>query len=344
MKTKISFAAIALIILSICLISCGEEKVEANLHTYEAAIHNEAFSVTYLYDVKTDKGTVKTLSESEIAEIDKAVSEAMKSSLLIFSERNTAGVGEINKEVDAVLNCNEKLLELINYTYTLSNLSGGRYSPAMGTVTELYAAGNEVSAEALAEAMTHTGTDLIKIEETDIRKADRKAKLNFDSIACGYSIADAVAVLESYNISYAVLSYGRTVATFGVENTEEENAKTDIAVYLTDGDDKYDGILSFKNAVATICNKDKLVLDVETGERVEGEHDTVIVYCDDGIVSNVLATMLYSMTEEEIMNFYNSRVFSFEAVVIDSEGDFFVTSEAVEYNKYEEAETEEAGA
>ena len=337
MKIKISFAAIALVILSICFSACAEEPVEANIHTYEAVIHDEPFAISYLADVKGDDGTVSALSEAELAEIDKSVSEAMKSSLLIFSEHNTAGVGEINKTVDAVLDCNGKLLDLIKYTYTLSSLSGGRYDPSFGAVTDLYKTEGEITTDALTEALKHTGVNLIEIEDNNIRKKDRAAKLDFDSVSCGYSIADAVAVLESRNISYAVLTYGNTVATFGCEGEETE---THIAVYLADGNEVYDGILSFSDAVATTCNGESLVIDYKTGERIDGEHNTVVVYCDDGIASNMLAPMLYSMNEEEIMNFYNSRVISFEAVVIEDNGEFFTTSENVKYEAVKNGETE----
>ncbi len=320
--------ALAISVIMMCnAASCG--KKEDHMHTYEATVNGEPFRLSYPLE-KSD-GTMRT--DEEISDIDKSVSKALTDALFIFSEENSAGVGEINKSVDAVLNCSSELTELINYTYSVSNMTGGKYQPVFGAVTELYKSGAEVTQEALSEAMTHTGLSLISIEDGNIRKSDRAAKLDYDSISAGYALADAAAVLSVKRVDYAVLTYKNTVTSCG-EPQKGENV--DVAVYLSEVGENYSGILSFKNAVVTTCNKKSLVLDSSTGERVDSEHDTVIVICSDGILSNALVPVLYGMSAEEIQRLYDSKAISFEAVVIDADGEFYKTSDSVLYEKSEE--------
>jgi len=323
MKTKITALAISVILICSALASCGEDKAE--MHTYEATVNGEAFVLSYPV---SEGGASKT--EEEMAEIDVAAAKAVADALFMFSEHNSAGVGEINKSVDAVFDCSEKLIELLNYTYTVSSLTGGKYQPAFGAVTQLYKNGGEVTDEALAGALTHTGLELISIEGNTIRKSDRAAKLDYGSISAGYALADAAAVLSVNDVKYAVLSYMNTVASYGELSKKE---KVDVAVYCADNEESYHGVLSFNNAVVTTCNKDSFVLDSKTGKRVESANDTVVVVCNDGILSNALAPVLYGMTTDEIQKLYDSRVLKFEAVVIDESGEVYTTSDAVEYRK-----------
>ena len=322
---KIAALAISVIMMCSAVCGCGK-KEEVNMHNYEATVNGEPFKLTY--SLKKNDGGV--FSDEEAAEIDKAVSGALTNAMFLFSESNSAGVGEINKSVDAVLDCSKDLLELIEYSYTLSNLTGGRYQPVFGCVTELYKKGGDITDEALAEALKHTGMNLVSIEDNNIRKTDRDAKLDYESISAGYALKDATAVLSVKGVSYAVLTYKNTVVSVGQLKSKEA---VDVAVYLSDNEENYSGVLSFNNSVVTTCNKKSLVLDTETGKKVEGEHDTVIVICEDGILSNALAPIIYSMSKDEIQNLYDSKVLRFEAVVVEADGEFYKTSDAVKYEK-----------
>lgn len=324
MKTKITALAISVIMMCSMMSSCGKKEIQ--MHTYEAIVNGEAFKLTY--PVASDEENLKT--EEEMVEIDVAAANAVADALFMFSEENSAGVGEINKSVDAVFDCSEKLIDLLNYTYSVSTMTGGRYQPVLGTVTDLYKSGAEITDEALAEALTHTGMDLISIDENSIIKTDRCAKLDYESISAGYALADAAAVLSVNGVEYAVLTYMNTVATFG-QPLEKE--KVDVAVYCSSSDENYHGVLSFNNSVVTTCNKESFVIDSSTGRKFESSHDTVVVISNDGILSNALAPVLYGMSTEDIQKMYNSRVIKFEAVVIDENGDVYTTSEAVEYRK-----------
>ncbi len=332
MKTKITALVISVIMICCTFVGCSDDGIE--MHTYEAVVNSEPFCLTYR--VSEDGETIR--ADEEMAEIDKACAKALAEALYIFSAENTAGVGEINKEVDAVFDCSKKLVELLGYTYSISEKLGGKYQPVLGSVTELYKSGEEITDANLVEAMLHTGLDHISVDGTTIRKDDRLAKLDYDSISAGYALADAAAVLSVKGVNYAVLTYKNTVVTFGEANYEESENKVDVAVYTSDDQEQYHGIISFKNSVLTTCNKDSLVIDSRTGKRVEGQHDTVVVLCSDGILSNALAPVLYSMSVDEIERMYNSRVIRFEAVVIGNDGEVYKTSDELEYLKYEETE------
>ncbi len=326
MKKRLTALVISVIMLGVSLCSCSGDAVD--MHTYNATLEGETFYVSYL----AEKGEGEPMSEEELEAVDKAISDALEKSLFIFSEENSAGVGEINKQVDAVLQCNKDLLELISYTYSLNTLTNGKYQPVFGAVTELYKDKAEVTPEALEEALKHTGTELVTIEGKNIRKSDRAAKLDYDSISAGYALRDAMAVLSANNVKYGVLTFKNTVATFGSLSKDDT---VDIAVYLSGGGETHSGILSVKDAVVTTCNKDSFVLDSKTGERAVSEYDTVIVVCNDGILSNVLADVIYSMSTEEVQKMYDSKLLSFEAVMIKENGEFYKTSDNIRYIKSE---------
>lgn len=322
MKTKITALVISVMMICGTLVACGKDDIK--MHTYEANVNSQPFKLTYPVEINGE--VLKT--EEEIAKIDKACAKAVADALFMFSSENSAGVGEINKSVDAVFDCSKKLMELLTYTYSVSSMTGGKYQPVFGAVTELYKSGAEVTDEAVAEAMTHTGLDLIVLEENSIVKKDRNAKLDYESISAGYALEDAAAVLSVEGVEYAVLTYMNTVTTFG-QLTEKE--KVDVAVYSSNSEESYHGVLSFNNAVVTTYNKDDLVIDSATGKKIEHAHDTVVVISNDGILSNALANTFCSMTTEEIQKLYNSRLIKFEAVIIEGDGEVHTTSETVEY-------------
>ena len=325
---KITALVISVIMICSCTVSCSGPE-EVNLHTYEATVGDRAFKAVYLADVSRD-GETTALSESELEAVDTALSDAVKDKLWFFSEENSEGIYELNKEVDAILDCNEDVIEFVEYAYSLTETADGKYQPVMGAATSLYSDGSQVTAELLSEAMTHVGNELIVVDGANVRKSDRKAKFDFDSIVEGYVLADTMAVLSSKNINYAILSCGNTVATYGSLEKEET---VDMAVYLSNDSKMHSGILSFNDTVVTTCNSHSLVLDVATGEKVQSEHDTVIVLCSDGVLSNVIAPIIYGMSTDDIMKLYNKKQLNFEAVIIDANGDFVTTSEAVVYEK-----------
>lgn len=330
MKIKITALVISVVIICSALVGCNEKVID--VHNYEAVVDSEPFSLTYL--VSEDGETVR--SEKEMAEIDKACAKALADALYMFSAENTAGIGEINKEVDAVFDCSKKLVELLDYTYSISTMTGGEYQPVFGSVIDLYKSGEEITEASIAEAMLHTGLDHISVDGTTIRKDDRLAKLDYDSISAGYALADAAAALSVKGVNYAILTYKNTVVTYGENDQGNPDDKVNVAVYTSDNDDQYHGIISFENSVLSTCDKNSLVIDSKTGKRVESQHDTVVVLCGDGILSNALAPVLYGMSTEEIERIYNSKVIKFEAVVIENDGEVYKTSDAVEYHTNEE--------
>ncbi len=329
MKTKITALVISVIMICGTFVACGKDEIK--MHTYEASVNSEPFKLSYPVEING----VKLKTEEEMAEIDKACAKAVADALYMFSDENSAGVGEINKSVDAVFDCSDKLMELLTYTYSINTMTGGRYQPVFGAVTELYKSGAEVTDESIAEAMTHTGIDLITLQEKSIIKTDRNAKLDYDSISAGYALADAAAVLSTKGVEYAVLNYMNTITTFGWIT---ENEKVDVAVYSSASDESYHGVLSYNNAVVTICNKDSVIIDSTTGKKADAIHDAVVVITNDGILSNALASVFYTMTTDEIQKLYDSRLIKFEAVVIEENGDFHATSDAVEYRKNSSAQ------
>ena len=110
-------------------------------------------------------------------------------------------------------------------------MTGGKYQPVLGSVINLYESGEEITDANLVEAMLHTGLDHISVDGTTIRKDDRLAKLNYDSISAGYALADAAAVLSVKGVNYAILTYMNTVVTYGEMNHDDPEDKVNVAVY-----------------------------------------------------------------------------------------------------------------
>ena len=324
MKNRLTALAISVIIICTCVVSCSKKNL--NLHTFEAKIGEEPFKATYL----AEKSDGTPMTEEEISEIDSALAAAVTDSLEIFSEGNSEGVEEINKPVDAVLDCNEELIKLVEYTYSLTETTKGAYQPVMGAVAELYTSVEEITPEALAEALTHTGNKLITIEGDIIRKSDREAKLYLDNIVAGFVLRDVSAVLASKNVVYSVITYRDSTATFG---SAEEDEAVDMAVYLSGDNSTHSGVLSYNDAVATVYNSSSLVFNNNTGEKVTSEFDTIIVLSPDAVFSNVIADIVYGMSEEQIMKLYNEGYLDFEAVMIYADGSFAKTSDEIVYEK-----------
>ena len=326
MKNRLTALAISVIMICMCAVSCSEKP--ANLHTFEARIGEEPFKATYL----TDKSDGTVFTEAEIAEIDSALSTTLGESTKVFSGFNSEGIYSVNERVDAVLKCSEDVISLIEYTYSLTELTKGAYQPVMGAVTDIYFSDGvtEITDEMLAESLTHTGNQLITVDGNNVYKADREAKFDLDSILEGVVIRDAGAVLASKNVTYAVINFKESTATFG---SLAEDEPLDMAVQLSGDTETHSGILSFNDMTVTVHDADSFVVDNETGKKKVSEFDTVIVMSRDAILSSIIADIVYGMSADEIIKLHNEGYLDFEAVMIYADGEFVKTSEEIVYEK-----------
>ncbi|MBE6700134.1 MAG: FAD:protein FMN transferase, partial [Ruminococcaceae bacterium] len=68
------------------------------------------------------------------------------------------------------------------------------------------------------------------------------------------------------------------------------------------------------------------ILNPQTGYPAQSGLCSVAVICSDGALADALSTALFVMGEEKARAFYESKVYDFEAVFIDENGNVITTT------------------
>ena len=227
--------------------------------------------------------------------------------------RLTSGeeLAQINQETDAALDLDADFLSILNKAFLLSIDTNGAYTPAHGAYTQLVRS-EGATEEAVAEALTHCGTDKLAISDTSVRKTDKKASVDLCGFASGYALDEALKILKESGVSHARLAVDGIEAVFG--------SKPDGTVYTVGikDDSRITGYFRITDgSVAQADSGDKSMNYCASGT---GEFRTVTVFSPEACAAQALSKVLINMTEQEARELYKNAKTGFEAVMVKEDG------------------------
>lgn len=252
-------------------------------------------------------------------------------------------VSEINGECDYVLSVDSDIFKLFEDSYAISENTDGAFDITLGTIVELWnVTGDESKVpteDEIIDALSHTGRDKILLENGNVKKADRMAKFDLGAVGKGFALGKIVEYLETTDVVYGLVSFGGNVAVFGDRNGGKKDDPTPFKVGITDPADTSgvvghlymtEGYLSVSGDyerffIGDDGTKYHHIFDPATGHPADSDISSVAVMCDDGTLADALSTALFVMGSEEAIEFYESAIYDFEAVICTHSGELIVT-------------------
>lgn len=252
-------------------------------------------------------------------------------------------VSEINSECDYVLSVDSDIFELFEDCYVIGENTKGAFDITLGTITELWnITGVETKVpteDEIVDAMSHTGQDKILLENGNVKKIDRMAKYDLGAVGKGFALAKIIDYLETTDVMYGLVSFGGNVAVFGDRNGDKKNDPAPFKVGITDPDDTSgivgylymtEGYLSVSGDYERFFIGDDgmkyhHIFDPTTGSPADSDISSVAVMCDDGTLADALSTALFVIGSASAIEFYESGIYDFEAVICTHSGELIVT-------------------
>ena len=235
---------------------------------------------------------------------------------------NLCMLNEVKGGAHKELTVESKIIDLLDYSLEMYNLTNGKVNVAMGSVLSIWheyrqeGLDNPENAKlpdilALKSAAEHTDINGVVIDKTDstVYLSDPEMKLDVGAIAKGYAVEETAKWMENEGIGGYILNVGgnvRIVGTrpdgekwkVGIENPDTENEDEPYIAYL--GLDSVALVTSgsYQRYYTVDGKRYHHIIDPET--LMPGENfNSVSVLCESSAKADALSTALFSMTYEE---------------------------------------------
>lgn len=291
--------------------------------------------ITFRFSRTADDGSL--LADDYLAKAADACAAILADVDLAISAHNPASdVYALNSDINKMLSAGDDLLALLDTADRIHSLTGGAFDYTLGALSDLWnitGGGPVPSDEAIAEALSHTGTDKFLISGSSIEKLDTSAKLDFGGIGKGVAAQKVLEYLDTTEIAYGLVSLGGNIGVFG-EKPEYGNYKIGVRdpsdesgvigyLYLTSG------FVSVSGDYERYFEQDGVryhhILDPETGYPADSGVRSVAVHTSNGASADALSTALFILGVDKSMALYDEGMLDFEAVFVTDDGRVVVT-------------------
>ena len=243
-------------------------------------------------------------------------------------------------------NAAEKSLELDSRTATLvaqamdiTQKTGGAFDITVAPIVNLWQASEEKgtlpTSDEMLSVLALVGTQNITLTGNTLAKSKKDVQIDLGGIGKGAAISALISYLEESGARGGLVSFGSNVAVFG---SKPDQKPFRIALKNPKSKDGYAGVLNLQageilsvsgdyERYYTIGNeKYHHIIDTQTGYPAASGLCSVAVICSDGALADALSTALFVMGEENARAFYESKIYDFEAIFIDQNGNVTITA------------------
>lgn len=231
--------------------------------------------------------------------------------------KETSLVSHLNSG-DVVMDKQQRAL--LDQVSTMKERTGGLYDP------QLYA---------LCSAWGFYGQQFRVPSEEEISQAQEIKQWDLGGALKGYCGDQAVALMNTLNVKYAILNLGGNIQTYG---SKPDGTPWHIGIQNPDGGDPV-GVISVTGTMAVITSGDYQrsfeadgktyhhILDPRTGHPARSGLRSVTVIAEDGLTADCLSTALFVMGLEDGAQFWREHR-DFEAVFLTDAGTLYATAGA----------------
>lgn len=248
-----------------------------------------------------------------------------------------------------------KIIELIEYSKEMYDLTGGKINIAMGSLLGLWHDAREISVDnpdearipeesVLKTASSHKDINAIEIdkEKNTVYISDPDVRIDIGAIGKGYATKIIAKRLEEEGLKHGILSVGGDDVLIG-DNPASENSYYKIAIQNPDLEDKenpYSSVVSLRNT-SVVTSGDYQRYFMVDGKRYHHIIDpetmypstkwrSVSVILDDIAEADTISTYLFILDYEEGLEFANKV--GAEVLWIDEDYNSFATEGWPEVN------------
>ena len=269
-------------------------------------------------------------AKAEIERLNDMLSIGLEDSEI--SRINRAGSGKVSQETAEMI---RGALDLYTETDGAFDLTVYPLMELWGFVSKDYHVPTE---EELSETLQRVGADRVSLDdETGFVSLDAGQAVDLGGIAKGYTSQKLMEVFRSFGVSSAIVSLGGNMQCLG--------SKPDGSPWRIGVKDPFHpefglaAILQIVDkAVITSGGYERYFVDEETGVTyrhiidpatgcpAESGLSSVSIVTGDGMLGDGLSTALYIMGLEKSSDFWRAHKEAFDAVLIDNEGNLYVTA------------------
>jgi len=185
----------------------------------------------------------------------------------------------------------------------------------------------------LAETLSLVDGSKVVLDGNDVTLGEGQ-KIDLGGIAKGYASARIMDIYREQGVRAGMVSLGGNVQTLG---EKPDGTAWRIAVRDPEGVEPYLGVLSVRDrAVVTSGGYERYfeqdgktyihILDPHTGRPAESDLLSVTVISADGTAADALSTALFVMGREDATAFWRDHKDVFDLILVDNEGNIYITS------------------
>ena len=230
--------------------------------------------------------------------------------------------------------------KLLSKSLEVAEATDGAFNPCLGTVKDVWEkhkAELTVPAEdEVLSALAHTSPDGIALDGPYLAKSDGKLSIDLGAVAKGYAANEAVKLLREGSVENAMLNLGGNIAVIGESESNHGKGFWTIGIKNPFKTDELIGTLNVSDCFVSVSGgyeryyevdgkRYHHIIDSATGFPAESGIASVAVISNDGTLADALSTALFVMGKEKALAFYESGVYSFEAVIVTDDGGVTVT-------------------
>lgn len=251
-------------------------------------------------------------------------------SLDVYGENAALAISEMGEEVkrldlkfspDATTPIDDETEKIINFSEDVASASDGAFNIYLGDVMRIWGFRDKN----------------YRIPDYDeIQTALSNKSLDFGGIAKGYAGDRLKEIAEKHGIKSGILSLGGNVVAIG-KNPDGHLWKIGIAD--PKNPNEYIGFVEvFDKSVVTSGNYQRYfendgkiyhhIINPDTGTPANSGLVSVTIISDESILSDALSTACFVLGKDKTLELYNSKKFSFEAILIEDNGNIITTDNA----------------
>lgn len=320
-------------VLISCFSGCNKKQNKQKFTDYSFDYFD---TVTTIIGYEKDKEKFDSVSK----EIKELLSE-YHSLYTIYNSYEENNLYTVNSSANKTVTVDEKIIDLLNFSKQMYNLTNGKTNVAMGSVLSIWhryrndGLDDTVNAKVpprdmLLEAAEHTDINNIVIDAANntVLLNDAQMSLDVGAVAKGYAVEKVADYLKSKGISGYLLNVGGNIRAIG-KRADGTNWKVGIENPDTESKEEYIRYLEIADmSVVTSGNYQRFytvdginyhhLIDPDTLNPSE-KYNSVSVVCEDSGIADALSTALFLMDYDEGLKLINS-VSSAEAMWVFTDG------------------------
>ncbi len=239
------------------------------------------------------------------------------------------------------LTVSDEVLQVLSECVEISKNTHGSFDLSAGALSNLWdVTGKNPKVpkdEDIKIALSGVGYENVEISQNLVKLKNENTQIDLGASVKGYAAEKCIEKIKSEGINDAYISFGGNIAVIGNSENNKKAGKTgwNVGIKNPHGDDIIGYVNITDTTLATSGSYERFfeengkiyhhIFDTKTGYPSESGLSSCAVISKNGLLADALSTALFVMGKTNAKEFYNQKMYDFEAVVVTDEGEILVT-------------------